>query len=142
MKIAKLVIIVAAFCFFVAACASSSGSNVTNTATASTPANTNSQAAPVPEQTIDQAKMAENLYTVHCMTCHKDSGKGGPVTVDGKKLDPEDLTTSKMKAKTDAKLTEYIVEGFPDDGMPAFKDKLSEGEIAALVKHLRVLQGN
>ena len=75
------------------------------------------------------------------MICHKENGKGGKVTVEGKSIDPDDITTDKMKAKADDKFVGYINEGFPDDGMPAFKDKLKPEEVKAIVKHLRTLQG-
>ncbi|MFZ1699368.1 MAG: c-type cytochrome [Pyrinomonadaceae bacterium] len=96
-------------------------------------------ATPVPTAK-DPTAMAADLYTVNCMTCHKDSGKGGKVTVEGKELDPDDLTSAKMKKRTDEKLYGYISDGAEDDGMPAFKDKLSKEEITMLVAHLRKLQ--
>jgi mono/diheme cytochrome c family protein len=76
------------------------------------------------------------------MTCHKDSGKGGKITVEGRALNPDDITTAKMKAKPDEKFYGYIADGFPDDGMPAFKDKLKKEEIEAIIKHIRTLQGS
>ena len=57
-----------------------------------------------------------------------------------RRLDPDDITTAKMAAKSDEKLTEYIVNGFPDDGMPAFKDKMTPEQIKAVIKHVRTLQ--
>jgi mono/diheme cytochrome c family protein len=74
------------------------------------------------------------------MTCHKDSGKGGKVTVDGRTMDPDDITTAKMKAKSDEKLFGYIHDGIEDEGMPAFKDKMTKDEITAVVQHVRTLQ--
>ena len=55
-------------------------------------------------------------------------------------IDPDDITTAKQKAKPDEKIFGYISEGFPDDGMPAFKDKLTEAEIRSIIKHVRSLQ--
>ena len=74
------------------------------------------------------------------MTCHRDSGKGGKVTIEGKTINPDDITTAKQKAKTDEKIYSYISDGFPDDGMPAFKDKLTDAEIKSIIKHVRTLQ--
>ena len=90
----------------------------------------------------DERASGGDLYTTNCMTCHKDSGKGGKVTVDGKNLEPDDLTTAKMKERPDEKLFKEISEGAPDDGMPAFKDKLTPQEIKMVVTHLRALQGS
>ena len=43
-----------------------------------------------------------------------------------------------MKKRSDAKLADDISEGSPDDGMPAFKDKLKPAEIDEIVKYIRV----
>ncbi|HTH50745.1 MAG TPA: c-type cytochrome, partial [Pyrinomonadaceae bacterium] len=57
--------------------------------------------------------------------------------VDGKKIDAKDLTTEKMIKRSDAKLYDDIAEGSPDDGMPAFKEKLKESEINDIIKYVR-----
>ena len=108
--------------------------NQANTAPATANANSNAAASQ------DETAQAAELYTKNCMTCHKDSGKGGKDTVEGKNLDVDDLTTDKMKKKSDDKLAEQISEGAEDDGMPAFKKKLKPDEIALVVKHVRQLQ--
>jgi mono/diheme cytochrome c family protein len=148
MNLIKLFLVVLAVSIFVAACAqpaaNTSGENdgkkmakVTNSAASpATDANANTASAPAK----NDVERAAELYTKNCMTCHKDSGKGGKVTVDGKNLDVDDLTTEKKKARSDEKLANDISEGAEDDGMPAFKNKLKPEEIALVVKHLRTLQ--
>ncbi len=84
--------------------------------------------------------MGKELYTENCMICHKESGKGGKVTIKGKSLKPADLTSDHMKKMTDDKIFEHISEGIPDEGMPSFKDKLKEDQIRQIVKHIRSLQ--
>lgn len=123
------------FCF---ACGRQGTTNIaTNTANnAATPAAPTSS---TPAK--DERSSGADLYTTNCMTCHKDSGKGGKVTVDGKDLDPNDLTTTRMKDRSDEKLYRDVSEGAPDDGMPAFKDKLTPQEIKLVISHLRRLQG-
>lgn len=141
MKVLKISITITVAMIFFVSCAQQGGQPAGNTA--NTTKSTNA-ATPAPSATAvvkSEMAMAADLYTVHCMTCHKDSGKGGPTTVDSKKIDPEDITTAKMAAKSDDKLKGYIADGFPDDGMPAFKDKLSDAEMVSLVKHIRKLQG-
>lgn len=140
MRVLKLTLATAATAVFAVSCAQQTSQPASNTANAAKPT-TAATPAPTAAAAKDEMTAAADLYTVHCMTCHKDSGKGGPVTVDGKKLDPEDITTAKMAAKSDEKLKSYIADGFPDDGMPAFKDKLTDAEMVSLVKHLRKLQG-
>ena len=102
----------------------------TNTATAGNVAN-----SPATAQ-ID----GKQLYTESCQICHKDTGKGGPTTVDGKKIKPADLTAGHSKKHSDDDLVKDIQEGSPDDGMPAFKDKLKPEEIRAIVGYIRILQ--
>lgn len=82
----------------------------------------------------------KQLYTESCQICHKDTGKGGPVTVEGKKLKPADLTGGPSKKHSDDAVAKDISEGSPDDGMPAFKDKLKPEEIKAIVGYIRTLQ--
>jgi len=138
MKGVKVSILIAAVAIFIAACgqAATTNNNITVVNKAATPAPAE------PSATIDQVEFAKGLYAKNCAICHKDSGKGGKVTVDGKTIEPDDITTAKMKAKSDEKLSEYISEGFPDDGMPAFKEKLTPDQIKAVVRHVRVLQGS
>lgn len=138
----KGTITVLALALFVAACGQAVSN--TNNAVASANTNSNQNAAPAssPAATIDQGEFAKGLYAKNCAICHKDSGKGGKVTVEGKSIDPDDLTTAKMKERTDDKLAHDISEGAPDDGMPAFKEKLNPDQIKAVVRHLRVLQGS
>ncbi len=95
---------------------------------------------PTPTTQADEMAVGKNLYSVNCAVCHKESGKGGKVTVEGRTIEPDDITTAKMAAKSDEKLFQYIADGFPDDGMPAFKDKLTDTEMKALVKYMRSLQ--
>ncbi len=135
----KLFIVLTAFAVFILACGQSASTpNKSNTAAN---ANTTAAATPVPATPVDEVALAANLYTTNCMTCHRDSGKGGKVTVDGKSLNPNDLTADKIKSRSDDKLFKDISEGSPDDGMPAFKGKLTDDQIKAVVKHLRKLQG-
>lgn len=137
MNLFKLFAIIVAAAFFAVACGQSatpSVSNVTaNKPAAATPA-TASPAQP------DEMAVAKGLYSTNCAVCHKETGKGGKVTVEGRTIEPDDITTAKMAAKPDEKFYKYIAEGFPDDGMPAFKAKLSDAEIKALIKYVRSLQ--
>jgi len=107
-----------------------------------TPRNTNSNtvntnSGPSPSATADETASGRELYKQNCAACHRDNGTGGKVTIDGKELDPKDLTSEKMKSRSDKRLTEDITEGAPDDGMPAFKEKLTESQIKETVHFLR-----
>lgn len=141
MKFIKIGFILSAAALFAIACSQSATTpNTTNTTASPNKPAAASLASPQPVAASDDTAAAKELYISNCAECHKDSGKGGKVTIDGKMLDPDDITTAKMAAKTDEKLTGYINDGFPDDGMPAFKDKLKPEEVKLIVKHIRLLQ--
>ena len=136
----KLCLIILAFAVFIAACNQTpSTPNAANTA-----ANVNKPADNTPaqpSQPVDELAAAKELYAKNCMICHKDTGKGGKVTIEGKTLEPDDLTADKLKNKSDEQLFGYISDGVTDEGMPAFKEKLTVDQIKSVVKHVRALHG-
>lgn len=85
----------------------------------------------------DQLAAGRKIYTDNCAACHKEDGTGGKMEFDGKSISPDDLTAEKIKAFSDDKITGYIYKGIEDEGMPAFKDKLSEAEIREVVRYVR-----
>jgi mono/diheme cytochrome c family protein len=97
---------------------------------------------PAPTPVISRAPDGKELYALNCMICHKESGKGGKITIEGKSLNAEDLTKEKFIKASDEKLFGYVTDGIEDEGMPAFKDKMTPEEIRAVVAHVRTLQGN
>ena len=121
--------------FVLAACGEAS--KPTNTV-ANKPSNTNLTAAtPLPSATIDELASGRKVYEINCANCHKADGTGGPVEIEGKKINPDNLTSDKIKKFTDEKIIGYIMNGVEDEGMPAFKDKLSEGEMRDVVRFIR-----
>jgi len=94
-------------------------------------------ATPLPSATIDELASGRKVYEINCANCHKADGTGGPVEIEGKKLNPDNLTSDKIKGFTDEKIIGYIMNGVEDEGMPAFKGKLSEGEMRDVVKFVR-----
>lgn len=142
MRETKLLFIILCVAVFGFAC-----SQAANNATVANSPNANrvvsqpeKTAEPSPDAVVENLLAGKELYAKNCMICHKESGKGGKITLEGKTINPDDLTTAKMAEKTDEKLYGYILNGFPDDGMPAFKEKLKEAEIKAIVAHVRTLQ--
>ncbi|MGH9947658.1 MAG: c-type cytochrome [Pyrinomonadaceae bacterium] len=92
---------------------------------------------PVPKATVDELASGKSAYELNCMVCHRSDGTGGKVTVEGRSLNVDDLTSAKIKAFSDEKIIGYMIKGIPSEGMPAFKDKISEGEMRDIVKFIR-----
>lgn len=126
-----VVSVAAIFVVFLLACGQQSANVSTNTT------KTETKVSPVPSASIDELASGKSVYAKNCANCHKDDGHGGKVEIEGKPLDVADLTDFKVANFTDEKITRYVVNGIPDDGMPAFKDKLSEGEIRDVIKYIR-----
>lgn len=92
---------------------------------------------PLPAATIDELASGKKLYATNCANCHKEDGTGGVVEIEGKKIKPDDLTSAKIKGFSDDKILGYVMNGIEDEGMPAFKGKLSEGEMRDILKYVR-----
>jgi cytochrome c5 len=78
-----------------------------------------------------------SIFAKRCVKCHGKDAKG-------KKDGGPDLTTSKVKSKSDKNLYNIISNGVKadnedDNDMPAFKNKLTEDEIHAAVKYVKGL---
>ena len=89
-----------------------------------------------PTAAADELAAGRALYKKDCAACHREDGTGGKITIDGKNINPENLTADKFKNRSDEKLIGYITDG-NDEGMPAFKDKLKPDEIKEVVKFIR-----
>jgi mono/diheme cytochrome c family protein len=128
----KVITVIALFCaaFLFVSC-----SQGTNTAVDKV-----THSTPAPTPVISRAPNGKELFALNCMICHKESGKGGKITIEGKSLDVEDLTKERFVKATDEKLIGYVTNGIEDEGMPAFKDKMTPEEIRSVVAHVRTLQ--
>ncbi len=132
MKLAKVLIVFAA-AFLLWACAQTPSSNTaTNNDATKAAASPQTPAAPV-----DEFAVGRKIYSANCAVCHRENGTGGKIEIEGKAIKPDNLTSEKIKAFTDDKIIGYIYNGIEDEGMPAFKDKLSEAEIREVVRYVR-----
>ena len=127
MKTLKFALITLFIAFFLFACSQNPPVKTIN-------GNENSTSAGPPADTLAAGR---KLYNQNCAACHKVSGKGGKMDFDGKTIDPEDLTGEKVVKLPDEKLYGYIIDGIPDDGMPAFKEKLKEPQVREIVRFIR-----
>ena len=135
MKLLKVALSIVAIALFVVACANTetTSNEAVNNNSAVNDANVKETAA----TPIDDIAAGKKSYEMSCARCHKEDGTGGPVEIEGKKLKPEDLTSEKMAKEPDSEYLEYIRDGIPDEGMPAFKDVLTDTQMNQVVKYIR-----
>lgn len=72
-------------------------------------------------------------FKAKCATCHGADGKGQSAM--GKKMNLRDLGSPEVQKQTDQQLYDWTAAG--KGKMPAYKDKLTNDEIKALVVHMR-----
>lgn len=151
MKLLKLALLCLALAIFIIACDQTPTNNNTATNTTKNAAvNTANNAAQnnsttsanmpvnIPEDVAqDETVSGRKIYMEVCANCHKENGTGGEVTIEGKTINADNLTTAKMAKMADAKYVDYIKNGVPDEGMPAFKDKLNDEQINSVIKFIR-----
>ncbi|MCM2315489.1 MAG: cytochrome c [Thermoanaerobaculia bacterium] len=89
--------------------------------------------ASVPAVAQDQAAAAWKKG--NCKMCHGDDGSGS--TPAGKAMGARDLRVPAVQKQTDVEIAKIVADGRKK--MPAFKNKLSEKEIAAVVSCVRSL---
>jgi mono/diheme cytochrome c family protein len=91
-----------------------------------------------PPAPITGVRAPKEVWEQRCIACHGEDGRGQ--TKKGRQLKTPDMTRSKWQAHlSDEKIASAIANGVPKRKMPAFKDKLSNEEIQALVPFVRAL---
>jgi len=128
MKPLKLIVVVGFLTMLAAGCTNEGNSNVVSLTTSSSP-------AAVATATPDEFAATRVVFKEHCSKCHGDSGDGGPVTVDGKKLRVPSFKTGHALKHTDEDFADQIKNG--GDGMPRFKDKFTPEQVNELVRFIR-----
>lgn len=100
-----------------------------------------------PVRPVDEAHdldRAESHYALYCAQCHGSDGTGDGLNAPYMETRPRDHTNrSEMGGRSDDELFRTIAEGGQALNlsvmMPPWGGNLSEGEIAGLVRYLRVL---
>ena len=85
--------------------------------------------------TMDAAALFNNDTAPKCASCHQADGKGVPAMKASMKDLPDFTDAAWQKKATDAEMIEAIKNGHKP--MPAYKDKLTEDQIKALVAYVR-----
>jgi mono/diheme cytochrome c family protein len=136
MKFFKFALLLTALSLFILACTETDTTKTSPAGDANKLTNT-TPAQAQPTTTVDELASTRKIYTDMCARCHKEDGTGGKTEIEGTTINAENLSTDKMKKMADAKYIEYIKNGIPDEGMPAFKDRLTEDEIKSVIKFIR-----
>jgi len=87
----------------------------------------------------DAADPGAKTYAVKCASCHGKDGAGNPAMAKAFKVDASALDVTKKATldKSDADLAKAVKEGV--NKMPAYKDKLTDADIAGVVAYIRSL---
>ncbi len=136
MKFLKIGLVLSAILLFIIACNQTQTTN-TNLASNTAVVTNSNNSTVMPTAETDELAAARKIYSEQCTNCHKEDGKGGISTIDGKRIKAPDFTTDKQKKEPDAEYVEKIENGEKEDGMPAFKGKISDDDIKNLVKLIR-----
>jgi len=131
MKLISLALTCVAIALIATACTETATPTNTNTArTGALPA------APAPSAPVDELAAARANYQKNCEGCHGPTGEGGLVKVDNKQIKVASLKADHAIKHTDDQLIKVITGG--EEEMPGFKDKMSQSEIADMVKFVRI----
>jgi mono/diheme cytochrome c family protein len=136
MKSFKFGLILAALTFFIISCGQTDSVNTNSTSNANNIAVASPQAEATAASTDDLAS-ARKIYSEQCTKCHKEDGTGGVTQLEDKKIKAPNFSSERMKKDEDAEWIKVIENGEEEDGMPAYKGKLSDAEIKDLVKFIR-----
>ena len=127
MKLISLALLCVAIALVAFACTETPTTTNTNTSRAA--------ASPAATATPDPLAGAQANFTKNCEPCHGPKGEGGPVKVDNKQIKVPSLKSDHAIKHTDDQIAKMITNG--EEAMPAFKDKMSQAEIADMVKFVR-----
>jgi len=130
MKLISLALTCVAIALVAIACTETA--SPTNT---STPRAASSPAAPAATASVDQFATARANFKKNCEACHGPEATGGPVKVDNKTIKVPSLKAEHAIKHTDDQLIKMITNG--EEAMPAFKNKMSQQEIADMVRFVR-----
>lgn len=95
---------------------------------------------PEPPATLENVAAGGALYATNCSGCHGENGLGNGPQAAGMVVPPANLVDH-VPAHTNRGLYQFVQFGFPDAGMPAFGQTLSNDELWAIVHYIRAEYG-
>lgn len=131
MRSIKLTVLFATSVLFIGACGGA------DSTTPEAPKETSQAPSAAPTAAVDELASAKNIYKENCAKCHKEDGTGGPTESNGRTIRVPDFTSETVKRLPDETYLGYIRNGDDEEGMPAFKDRLSPEEMVGLIKLIR-----
>jgi mono/diheme cytochrome c family protein len=133
----KLSLSACALALFALACSTNTGTNTVTESNTTRAANANAANAnaAAPVASPDSLAAARVTYNNACSKCHKETGEGGVVDVDGEKIRVPGFKSGHALKHTDAEYAKQITNG--GEGMPKFKDRLTPEQIDSLVHFIR-----
>jgi mono/diheme cytochrome c family protein len=125
MRVRDLVLLLSLLVSFTAGCNQQSGST-----------NNDGKATPSASAAPDAFAVARGTFAKDCQQCHGVDGTGGRVKLDdGTRLRVPSLREGHALRHPNSEFVKQIMQG--GDGMPAFKDKLSQAQIDDLISFIR-----
>jgi mono/diheme cytochrome c family protein len=92
--------------------------------------------ASIPSPAPVQAQTPQQIFEKRCTLCHGADGRSQ--TKKGRQYKAPDFTSRKwQRTTTDEEIADAIANGVPKTKMAAFREKLSQDEIRALIPYLR-----
>ncbi len=139
MRYSKLFVLAAAAALFAAACATNTNTNTNiTTGPGRTVTNNINSGSPAASATPDELAAARATYNTTCAKCHKENGEGGVAELDeGEKLKVPSFKEAHSVKHTEADFVRKITNGDTDEGMPAFKGRLTPEQITDLARFVR-----
>ena len=121
--------------FVVACTGAGTGGNTQTVKTDQDASALNAASNPATSATPDELAAARELYAKNCVNCHSENGEGGLKEIEGEKIKVPSFKNPKVAKEPDSEYIDKIVNG--DDGMPAFKGRLTDEEVKMLVQYVR-----
>ena len=135
MKFVKFTFVVIAIALFAFACTQAKKPSVNSTENVNKTVESSPEVKPT--EKLDELALGGKIYAEYCVKCHKEDGTGGKVEIDGETIKAENFTSKHAMKESDEEFIEHIKDGIEDEGMPSFKDKLSDDEIKTVVNYIR-----
>jgi len=86
--------------------------------------------------------VGQQVFTQNCATCHGAGGRGNGPLATQLQPRPADLASGHLAGHTDGDIYQWVTQGIPGTGMPAFSGTLSQEEIWSVIRYVRTLKGN